>query len=145
LLDKIRIYISAKLLKSLYNKAFQVFTFVDASSLIAKANFWKERDQAIKEKYEKLNNETLPKVAYDKDAKIGCKGKDKFWYGFKKYTSVDMGSGLVNKVAITSANVSDAKGLKNVCPDQGAVFADKAYCTKQAKRIASKKSSFCIV
>lgn len=118
----------------------EVFTFVDASSLIAKANLWKERDQAIKEKYEKLNNETLPKVAYDKDAKIGCKGKDKFWYGFKKHTSVDMGSGLVNKVAITSANVSDAKGLKNVCPDQGAIFADKAYCTKPARRIADRKS-----
>ena len=58
----------------------EVFSFVDASQLIAKADLWKERDKAIKEKYEKLNNEVLPKVAYDKEARIGCKGKDKFWY-----------------------------------------------------------------
>ena len=50
-----------------------MFSFVDATHLIAKANLWKERDKAIKEKYEKLNNKVLPKVAYDKEAKIGCK------------------------------------------------------------------------
>jgi len=44
----------------------EVFSFVDASHLIAKAQLWQERDKAIKEKYEKLNNETLPKVAVDK-------------------------------------------------------------------------------
>ena len=56
----------------------EVFSFIDASSLISKSNLWKERDKAIKEKYEKLNNDILPKVAFDKQAKIGCKGKDKF-------------------------------------------------------------------
>jgi hypothetical protein len=30
----------------------------------------------MKERYKKLNNEVLSKVAYDKDAKIGCKGKE---------------------------------------------------------------------
>ncbi len=117
----------------------EVFSFVDASHLISKANLWKERDKAIKEKYEKLNNETLPKVAHDKQAKIGCKGKDKYWYGYKKHVSVDMQSGLINKVAVTPANVTDAKGLKNVCPSQGAVYADKGYCTKRAKRAAAKR------
>ena len=68
----------------------EVFNFVDASHLISKANLWKERDKAIKEKYEKLNNEVLPKVAHDKEAKIGCKGKNKYWYGYKKHVSVDM-------------------------------------------------------
>ena len=29
----------------------EVFSFVDASHLISKANLWKERDDAIKEKY----------------------------------------------------------------------------------------------
>ena len=117
----------------------EVFSFVDASQLIAKANLWQERDKAIKEKYEKLNNEVLPKVAYDKEARIGCKGKDKYWYGFKKHVCVDMQSGLINKVAITPANVTDGKGLKNVCPDQGAIYADKAYCTEPAKRQAAIK------
>jgi IS5 family transposase len=118
----------------------EVFSFVDASQLIAKANLWQERDKAIKEKYEKLNNEVLPKVAYDKEAKIGCKGKDKYWYGYKKHVSVDMQSGLINKVAITPGNVTDAKGLKNVCPNQGAIYADKAYCTEPAKQHAARKS-----
>ncbi|APC90879.1 MULTISPECIES: transposase [Francisella] len=114
----------------------EVFSFVDASHLIAKANLWKERDKAIKEKYEKLNNEILPKVAIDKQARIGCKGKDKFWYGYKKHTSVDMQSGLINKVAVTPANVTDAKGIKYVCPDGGAIYADKGYCTKYANKTA---------
>ena len=117
----------------------EVFSFIDASSLVSKSNLWKERDKAIKEKYEKLNNETLPKVAFDKQAKIGCKGKDKYWYGFKKHASVDMQSGLINKVAITPANVPDAKGYKNVCPNQGATYADKAYCTKEVHRDAKRK------
>jgi IS5 family transposase len=117
----------------------EVFNFIDASQLIAKASLWQERDKAIKEKYEKLNNEVLPEVAYDKDARIGCKGKDKYWFGFKKHVCIDMQSGLINKVAITAANVTDGKGLKNVCPDQGAIYADKAYCTKPAKHQAARK------
>ena len=117
----------------------EVFSFVDASHLISKAALWKERDKAIRKKYEKLNNETLPKVARDKQARIGCKGKNKYWYGYKKHVSVDMQSGLINKVAVTPANVTDAKGLKNVCPSQGAVYADKGYCTKGAKQATAKR------
>ena len=81
----------------------------------------------------------LPKIANDKEARIGCKGKNKYWYGFKKHVSVDMQSGLINKVAITPANISDDKGLKHVCPNEGAIYADKAYCSKSAKRITMKK------
>ncbi len=120
----------------------EVFTFVDASHLIAKANLWKERDKVIKKKYDKLNNEVLPKVASDKEARIGCKGKDKYWYGYKQHASVDMQSGLINKVAITPANIVDADGLKNVCPTQGAVYGDKGYCSKKAKRAAAKRRCY---
>lgn len=67
----------------------------------------------------------MPKVARDKQARIGCKGGIKFWYGYKKHVSVDMQSGLINRVAITPANVTDAQGFKHVCPKQGAVYADK--------------------
>lgn len=117
----------------------EVFTFVDSSHLLSKAKLWKERDEVIKRKYEKLNNETLPKVARDKQAKIGCKGKDKFWYGFKRHVSVDMQSGFINKVAVTPANVIDAKGFKHVCPNQGAAYGDKAYCTAPARKVATIK------
>ena len=117
----------------------EVFSFVDASQLMSKAALWKERDNAIKKKYEKLNNEILPKVAHDTQARIGCKGKDKFWYGYKKHVCVDMKDGFFNKVAITPANTTDAQGLKHVCPDQGAIFADKAYCVKPATDAATRK------
>jgi IS5 family transposase len=117
----------------------EVFTFVDASHLIAKASLWEERDEALKQKYEKLNNEVLPKVAHDKQARIGCKGKNKYWYGYKKHVSVDMQSGMINKVAVTPANLTDAQGMKHVCPSQGAIYADKGYCPKPAKQAAARK------
>ena len=53
----------------------EVFSFVDASHLITKAALYKERDAAIKKTQEKLNNDILPKVAHDKQARMGCKGK----------------------------------------------------------------------
>ncbi len=49
----------------------EVFTFVEASHLIARANLWEERDTVIKKKHDKLNNETLQKVARDKQPKFG--------------------------------------------------------------------------
>ena len=61
----------------------EVFSFIDASHLVAKAALWTERDNAIKMKHRQLNNAVLPKVAYDKQARIGCKGKRKYWYGYK--------------------------------------------------------------
>jgi len=115
----------------------ETFSFVDATHLISKANLWEERDEAIKQKYEKLNNDNISKFAEDPEAKIGCKGKDKFWYGFKQHVSVDMQSGLINKVAVTAANVTDPQGLAYVCPKQGSVYADKAYCVSPAPRSLS--------
>lgn len=53
----------------------EAFTFVDATHLIAKATLWEERDKARPQKIDTLNNEVLPKVAADKQARIGCKGK----------------------------------------------------------------------
>ena len=61
----------------------KVFSFVDSSHLIAKNNLWEERDKVIQQKYEKLNNAIISKIAKDKQAKIGSKGKNKFWYGYK--------------------------------------------------------------
>lgn len=117
----------------------EVFSFVDATHLIAKASLWDERDKAIEAKYEKLNNEVLPLVARDAQAKIGCKGKNKYWYGYKQHTCVDMQSGLINKVAITPANITDGRGLAHVTPSTGAIYADKGYCTNPSQVIAKRK------
>ena len=91
----------------------EVFTFVDATHLISKVGLWKERDKAIELKLESLNNKTLEKVSADKDAKFGAKSKDKIWYGYKQHTSVDMQSGMINKVAITSANLIDSTQIRH--------------------------------
>lgn len=105
----------------------EVFTFIDASALVSKLSLWEQRDKAIKEGYEKLNNEVLPKVSADTEAKIGAKSSKKFWYGFKKHVGVDMRSGMINRVAVTPANVTDADGARHVMPRSGAVCGDKGY------------------
>jgi predicted transcriptional regulator len=50
-----------------------------------------------------------------------------------KFMSKLTGSGLINKIAATSAEVTDASGLTHVCPNGGAVFGDKGYCVNPAK------------
>ena len=112
----------------------QVFTFVDSSHLVAKVSTWEDRDRALAKGLETLNNRTVKKVAADPQARFGQKGKKICWYGYKEHASVDMQSGLINKIAVTPANTDDAKALVHVCPDQGAVFADKGYCTAPAQR-----------
>jgi IS5 family transposase len=112
----------------------EIFTFVDATNLVSKISTWEERDKAIKIGLEKFNNATADKVASDKEARFGCKGKDKFWYGYKRHNSVDMRYGLINKVAVTKANVSDQDGLKHICPDSGMVIGDKAYSLRKAQQ-----------
>ena len=105
----------------------EVFTVVDATALISKFNLWEERDKSIKEGYDKLNNTNISKYSADKDAKIGAKSTNKFWYGYKKHASIDTQSGMINKVAVTPANTTDAYGMKHVCPKSGMIIADKGY------------------
>ena len=92
----------------------QVFTFVDATAIISKLSLWKERD---------------------KDAKIGCKGKNKFWFGYKRHHTVDMTSGIITKVKVTPANVPDHKVLEDILPLQGMLFADKGYDTNAIREL----------
>jgi len=113
----------------------KVFTFVDSTAIRSKETTWAQRDKAIEDGAEKLNNRNVEEYSADKDARFGCKGKDKFWYGYKKHVNVDMGSGLIQKVAVTAANISDQAGLEHICPDGGMVFADKAYCLKEAQEV----------
>jgi IS5 family transposase len=105
----------------------EVFTFVDSTALVSRMSMWEERDKAIQAGYERFNNEVINKVAKDPEIRIGSKGKDKFWFGFKKHVSVDMQSGMINEVSVTKANVSDSEGVKEILPKSGAVNGDKGY------------------
>jgi transposase, IS5 family len=116
-----------------------VFTFIDASAIVTKTALWEERDKAIKDGAEKLNNANVKEYAADKDARWGAKSKKNIWFGYKRHEAVDMRHGLVKKVALTPANVLDNQVIGSVCPKEGAVFADKLYDTKKATGIIKGK------
>lgn len=112
-----------------------VFKFIDASSLITKTALWEERDRAIKNGEEKLNNGNVKKYSADSEARWGAKSKNKIWFGYKRHTQVDMRYGLIDKVAVTPANILDFQVLKNICPKNVMVFMDKLYDTKSSDLI----------
>ena len=116
-----------------------VFTFIDASTIISKTALWEERDRALKDGAEKLNNTNVKKYAADTDARWGAKSKTNIWFGHKRHAAVDMRHGLVKKVAVTAANVPDFKVVGQVLPEQGAVFTDKLYDTKKTESVISAR------
>ena len=110
-----------------------VFTFIDASAVVSKTALWQERDQAIKNGEEKLNNRNVERYATDKEARWGAKSKTKIWYGYKRHEAVDMRHGLVKKVVATPANRPDFQVAGSLCPEAGTVLMDKLYDTKQTE------------
>jgi IS5 family transposase len=115
------------------------FSFVDSTGIITKTALWEERDKALAQREERLNNANVKKYAQDKDARWGAKGKDKFFFGYKRHCRVDMKQGIVTKVAATAANVNDDKAFIKICPESGVSFADKGYDTETAYETARKK------
>lgn len=112
-----------------------IFHFVDASQIVSKMNLWGERDKAIAAGLEKFNNMTAKKVAVDPQARFGCKGDEKYWYGYKRNIAMCMKFGFISKVAVTPANITDSQALQYICPKQGVVYADKGYCDQTATTI----------
>lgn len=112
-----------------------VFTFIDASALVSKTALWEERDRAIAQGEETLNNANVAEYAADPDARWGAKGKADIWYGYKRHHAVDMRYGLIEKLTVTPANVLDFEVLGQICPSQGMVFMDKLYDCRKADRI----------
>jgi IS5 family transposase len=132
---------TAKLFQSIVKRSKElgimrsVFHFADATSIITKNTTWAERDKAIKKGEDALNNQNIKKYSADPQARFGCKGKSKFWYGYKGHVGVDMGSGLIESAAVTPANITDQSGFKFICPRDGQmVFGDKSYCLKPAQK-----------
>lgn len=108
-----------------------VFTFIDASSIITKTALWEERDRAIRDGAEKLNNQNVMRYAADTDARWGAKSKTNIRFGHKRHDAVDMRYGLIKKVAVTAANVQDFAVVGSVAPQRGTVFTDRMYDTKK--------------
>lgn len=121
------------------NLISDTFHFIDGSGIVTKTALWEERDKALADGEEKLNNLNVKKYAADPHAAYGCKGKDKFWFGHKRHHCVDMKQGMITKVAVTPANITEDKAFKHIAPNQGAVYLDKQYATKEVEREAKKK------
>jgi len=120
-----------------------VFKFIDASSIITKTALWEERDKAIAKGEEKLNNINVKDYAADKDARWGAKSKTNFWFGYKRHHSIDMRHGLIDKLAVTPANVLDFEALPDIAPKDAMVFTDKLYDCKKADAVL--KANHCHV
>jgi len=108
-----------------------IFHFLDASSIIAKSALWEERDKAIKDGHDKLNNLIIKDYVADKDARWGAKSKTNIWFGYKRHSAVDMRFGLISKTTVTPANVLDYQVVDQICPAEGYLFMDKLYDTKK--------------
>jgi len=108
-----------------------IFFFIDASTIVSKSALWEERDKAIKDGHDKLNNLVVKNYAADKDARWGAKSKKNIWFGYKRHTAVDMRYGLITKTTVTPANVLDFQVVEQICPKEGYVFMDKLYDTKK--------------
>ncbi len=79
----------------------------------------------------------------DPEASWGAKGKGKnkkYCYGYKAHIGVDQDSGIIRKIEITQARVSDHEVFDELLSgDEEAVYADKAYYDKQrAKELEAK-------
>lgn len=139
---KLRKRIGAKNIADIFNKINKklekrglfgnVFKFIDASSVITKSELWKERDRAIKDGEDTLNNINVDKYSTDKEAKWGAKGKNKIWFGYKRHNTIDMRYGLIEKLTVTAANVLDFEVLDQICPKNCMVFMDKLYDIKNS-------------
>ncbi len=128
--------------KDLHSKGLfgNVFTFVDASSIIAKTSLWEERDRAILDGQEKLNNAVVGKYAADSEARWGAKSKTKIWFGYKRHTAVDMKFGLITKTTVTPANIPDFRALRHICPEDSMVFMDKLFDIKLVDQILKENN-----
>ena len=115
-----------------------IFKFADATAIITQQTTWAYR--ALKEGEEALNNRNVENYSADPQARFGCKGKSKFWFGYKGHLSVDMGSNMIETVAVTPANISDQEG--HIVPRNGEiVFGDKAYCLEKAQNAMRKRGA----
>jgi transposase, IS5 family len=108
--------------------------------MVSKVNVWKARDKAIEDEENKerddddkpkMNNKNVGRYSSDPDARFGCKGKKKFWLGYKRHHQVNMKQGIITDVSVTDAGITDAQAFvqEGLCPDTGMVFLDKGYDT----------------
>lgn len=113
----------------------KTFSFLDASAIITKNQLWQERDKAIREGAETLNNANVKDYAADSQARWGQKSANNIWFGHRLHQCVDMRFGLIAKLRVTPANVLDHQVVASILPDNGMAFCDKLYDTNAVHQI----------
>jgi len=79
----------------------------------------------------------------DPDADWTRRGKDGH-FGYKVHLSIDQGSDLIRRLALTAASVSESHLFEEmVVGDEAAVFADGAYCKDSRKSSLRGRGVFC--
>jgi len=79
----------------------------------------------------------------DPEADWTRRGKDGH-FGYKVHLSVDQGSGLIRRLALTAASVSESHRCEEmVIGDEAAVFADGAYAKDARKNAMRSRGVFC--
>jgi len=79
----------------------------------------------------------------DPDADWTRRGKDGH-FGYKVHLTVDQGSGLLRRLALTPASTSESRLFeKMVIGDEAAVFADGAYAKDARKAALRGRGVFC--
>ncbi len=79
----------------------------------------------------------------DPEADWTRRGKDGH-FGYKVHLSVDQGSGLLRRLALTPASVSESHLFEEmVSGDEAAVFADGAYAKDARKKALRRRGVFC--
>ena len=82
-------------------------------------------------------------VSPDPEAAWVRRGKDGH-FGYKVHLSVDQGSGLLRRLALTAANISETHLFEEmVIGDEAAVFADGAYAKDARKAALRGRGVFC--
>jgi IS5 family transposase len=79
----------------------------------------------------------------DPEAEWTSRGKDGH-FGYKAHLSVDQGSGLIRRLALTGANFPDSYMFEEmVIGDEATVFADSAYTQAARKAALRGRGVFC--
>ena len=79
----------------------------------------------------------------DPEADWTRRGKDGH-FGYKVHLTVDQGSGLIRRLALTAASVAESHLLEEMAlGDEGAVFADGAYAKDARKAAVRGRGVFC--
>jgi IS5 family transposase len=82
-------------------------------------------------------------ASLDPEADWTRRGKDGH-FGYKVHLTVDQGSGLIRRLALTSARTSESNLFEGmVIGDEAAVFADGAYAKDARKKALRGRGVFC--